>query len=332
MMRVIFFGTPQFAVPTLEALISHPEFEVVGVVTQPDKRRGRGSKMIPSAVKKVAIAHNIPVWQPKSVKKSQETLEQLERSQADFFVVVAYGQILSTQILTMPKFGCVNVHGSLLPEYRGAAPIQWSICDGQSETGITTMLMDEGLDTGDMLLKATTPIGLLDNTLDVSIRLANIGADLLIETLPKLAANQLVPTKQDDDLSSYARLLTKDDFVLNWQDEALAIHNRVRAFYPSCVTSFREQQLKVKTTVPLLEDQLGMLPQEYQDIYPQVADLDLSAAQPGEVVAILKNVGAVVKASQGLLLLKEVQLAGKKTQSGWDFVNGMRVQVGEVLV
>ena len=128
MMRVIFFGTPQFSVPTLEALINHPDFEVVGVVTQPDKRRGRGSKMIPSAVKKVAIAHDIQVWQPKRVKKSPETLEELRRSQADFFVVVAYGQILSAEILEMPKFGCINVHGSLLPEYRGAAPIQWSIC------------------------------------------------------------------------------------------------------------------------------------------------------------------------------------------------------------
>lgn len=331
MMRVIFFGTPQFSVPTLEALINHSEFEVVGVVTQPDKRRGRGSKMIPSAVKKVAIAHNIPIWQPKSVKKSQETLEQLERSQAAFFVVVAYGQILSTEILEMPKFGCINVHGSLLPEYRGAAPIQWSICDGHTETGITTMLMDEGLDTGDMLLKDQTPIGLLDNAIDVAIRLANMGAELLVETLPQLATQKLVPTKQDDDLSSYARLLKKDDFVLSWQDDALAIHNRVRAFYPSCVTSFREQQLKVKATVPLRADQVDLLPQEYRDLYPQLADLDVSVAQNGEVVAILKNFGAVVKASQGLLLLREVQLAGKKTQSGWDFVNGMRVKVGEII-
>ena len=331
MMRVIFFGTPQFSVPTLEALINHPEFEVVGVVTQPDKRRGRGSKMIPSAVKKVAISHDIQVWQPKRVKKSSETLEELRRSQADFFVVVAYGQILSTEILEIPKFGCINVHGSLLPEYRGAAPIQWSICDGKTETGITTMLMNGGLDTGDMLLKAITPIGLLDNTVDVAIRLANVGAELLIETLQKLATDKLVSIEQDDELSSYARLLKKDDYVLNWQDDALAIHNRVRAFYPSCVTSFREQKLKVKATVPLLEDQLNLLPQEYQDIYSQVSELDLSAAKNGEVVSILKNFGAVVKASQGLLLLKEVQLAGKKTQSGWDFVNGMRVKVGDVV-
>ena len=171
-MQVIFFGTPQFAVPTLKALIEHPDFDVIAVVTQPDKRRGRGSKTIPSAVKKIAIQHDIEVWQPKSVKKNRATLDKLQQSQADAFVVVAYGQILSPEILEMPKFGCINVHGSLLPKYRGAAPIQWSIYRGDTETGITTMLMDEGLDTGDMLLKATTKIDLLDNTVDVAINLA----------------------------------------------------------------------------------------------------------------------------------------------------------------
>ncbi|WP_144866522.1 methionyl-tRNA formyltransferase [Hyella patelloides] len=328
-MQIIFFGTPQFAVPTLEALIKHPDLKVIAVVTQPDKRRGRGNKTIPSAVKKVAVEHNIEVWQPKSVKKNRETLDKLQQVQADAFVVVAYGQILSQEILDLPKFGCINVHGSLLPQYRGAAPIQWSLYHGDAETGITTMLMDEGLDTGDMLLKAQIPINLLDNAVDVAIKLANQGADLLIETLQKLKANTITPTPQDDALSTYARLIEKSDYKIDWQQEALTIHNQVRAFYPSCVTTFREQQLKVKATVPLIESKLDLLPSECQVIKQKWQDLVNLSGSNGEVVAILKNLGAVVQTKAGLLLLKEVQLAGKKAQSGWDFVNGMRVTEGE---
>ncbi|MCJ8283515.1 MAG: methionyl-tRNA formyltransferase, partial [Rivularia sp. ALOHA_DT_140] len=165
-MKVIFFGTPQFAVPTLEQLLNHSEIEVLAVVTQPDKVRGRGKKVTPSPVKSFAMSHNLPVWQPQRIKKDEAILHQLKEIDADVFVVIAYGQILSQEILDMPKIGCVNVHGSILPEYRGAAPIQWCLHNGESETGITTMLMDAGMDTGAMLLKATTPIGLLDNYYD----------------------------------------------------------------------------------------------------------------------------------------------------------------------
>jgi len=153
-MKVIFFGTPQFAVPSLENLLNHPDFEVVAVVTQPDKRRGRGNELIPSPVKNVALAHQLPVWQPQRVKKDPETRNLLRQAQADAFAVVAYGQILSQEILDMSKLGCINVHGSLLPKYRGAAPIQWCLYNGEMETGIATMLMDAGMDTGAMLLKA----------------------------------------------------------------------------------------------------------------------------------------------------------------------------------
>ena len=329
-MRIIFFGTPQFAVATLESLIQHPDFEVLAVVTQPDKRRGRGSNTIPSAIKKVAAKHNIEVWQPKSVKKSAETLLKLEQAQADAFVVVAYGQILSQQILEMPKLGCINVHGSLLPEYRGAAPIQWSIYRGDKQTGITTMLMDKGLDTGDMLLKATTAIDLFDNAVDVAVKLANQGADLLVKTLQKLAVGAVQPTPQDDSLATHARLIDKSDYQIDWSKEAMAIHNQVRGFYPNCVTTFRQQQLKIKATVPILESQIDLLPSEYQTIKNQWQDWTISSNY-GEVIAIVKNLGAVVQTSTGWLLLKEVQLAGKKAQSGWDFVNGMRVSTGEII-
>lgn len=327
-MKIIFFGTPQFAVPTLQSLIEYPEFEVVAVVTQPDKRRGRGSKTIPSPVKKIALEHDIPTWQPKGVKKSQETLTKLREAAADAFVVVAYGQILSQEILDLPRLGCINVHGSILPQYRGAAPIQWSIYNGDRETGITTMLMDQGLDTGDMLLKADTKIDLLDNTLDIAIKLANQGADLLIETLLKLDSNSLTPTPQNDDEASYARLIDKADYIIDWSKNAIAIHNQVRAFYPSCVTNFRGQQLKVKATIPLVKEYLAQLPEQLQGKWSELAQL---SGDYGEIVTNLKNFGTVVQTGSGLLLLTEVQLAGKKSQSGWDFVNGMRLSVGEKL-
>ena len=327
-MKIVFFGTPQFAVPTLQSLIEHPEFEVVAVVTQPDKRRGRGSKTIPSAIKKIAVEHDIPVWQPKRVKKSQETLAKLRDTNADAFVVVAYGQILSQEILDMPRIGCINVHGSILPQYRGAAPIQWSIYNGDRETGITTMLMDQGLDTGDMLLKAYTKIDLLDNALDIAIKLANQGAELLIETLLKLDSNALKPTEQNDDESSYARLIDKADYVIDWSRDAIAIHNQIRAFYPSCVTSFRGQQLKVKATIPLVGECLEQLPTQLQEKWSELGQL---SGDSGAIVTNIKNFGTVIQTGSGLLLLTQVQLAGKKAQSGWDFVNGMRLSVGEKL-
>ena len=331
-MQVIFFGTPQFAIPTLKALIKHPDFNVIAAVTQPDKKRGRGNKTLPSAVKKVAVEHNIEVWQPKSVKKNRATLDRLQQSKADAFIVVAYGQILSSEILAMPKLGCINVHGSLLPRYRGAAPIQWSIYHGETTTGITTMLMDEGLDTGDMLLKTETEIALLDNALDVAVELADRGADLLIETLQKLRANIVTPIPQNDALATHARLIEKSDYKINWQQDALAIHNQVRAVYPNCTTTFREQPLKVKATVPLIESKLHLLPSKYQTLKDKWQDLAKLSGSEGEIVAIVKNWGAIVNAKSGLLLLEEVQLAGKKSQSGWNFVNGMRVNKGEKLI
>ena len=327
-MKIVFFGTPQFAVPTLQSLIEHPEFEVVAVVTQPDKRRGRGSKTIPSAVKKVALEHDIPACQPKRVKKSQETLDKLRKAAADAFVVVAYGQILSQEILDMPRLGCINVHGSILPQYRGAAPIQWSLYNGDRETGITTMLMDQGLDTGDMLLKAYTKIDLLDNSLDIAIKLANQGAELLIETLLKLDSNSLTPTPQNDAESTSARLIDKADYIIDWSRDAIAIHNQIRAFYPSCVTSFRDQQLKVKATIPLVKEYLEQLPSQLQEKWQELEQL---SGDSGEIVTNIKNFGTVIQTGSGLLLLTEVQLAGKKSQSGWDFVNGMRLSVGEKL-
>jgi methionyl-tRNA formyltransferase len=330
-MKIIFFGTPLFAVPTLNKLLSDSAMKIVGVVTQPDKRRGRGNKTQPSPVKQVALEHNLPVWQPKRIKKDRETINNLKATNADAFVVVAYGQILSSEILELPPLGCINVHGSLLPQHRGAAPIQWSIVNGDRITGITTMLMDIGMDTGDMLLKAETEIKLLDNAQDLAENLANQGADLLLETLVKLEQSTITATPQDNSQASYARLIDKDDFALDWSKSAIAIHNQVRGFFPNCYATLADKKLKISATVPIAADTIDDLPPEYSSIQQQYGALAALTGQPGEIVQNLKNLGAVVQTGSGLLLLKQVQLEGKRSQSGWDFMNGMRIEVGTVI-
>ncbi len=314
-MRLVFFGTPEFAVPTLTRLLSQPELEVLAVVTQPDKRRGRGNQLSPSPIKALALAHDLPVWQPRSVKKDAAVLAQLQQTQADAFVVVAYGQILSPQILAMPRLGCINVHGSLLPQYRGAAPIQWAVYHGEAETGITTMQMDAGLDTGPILLKVSTPVPPLINALELAQSLAQQGAQLLVETLAQLAAGTLTAVPQDEAQSSYAPLLKKADFALDWSRPALALHNQVRAFYPNCVVQHRGEALKILATA---------LPEPLAVGIPHA-----ETRRPGEVADTIKEVGPAVATGDGVLILSKVQPAGKRPQSGWDYANGCRLQIGD---
>ncbi len=314
-MKVVFFGTPNFAIPTLERLLESPDFEVLAVVTQPDKRRGRGNQTTASPVKTIANARQIPVFSPPRIKKDPPTLIQLKDLNADVFVVIAYGQILSPEILAMPRLGCINVHGSILPKYRGAAPINWCLYHGETQTGITTMLMDAGMDTGAMLLKATISIDLSDNAQIIADKLANLGAGLLIETLVKWEAGQITPIPQDNSQATYAPLIQKSDYVLDWSNSAIALHNQVRGFFPNCTTTFRGQQIKILATMPLNESDSTQFPN----------------SKPGTVVAIVKGTGAAIQTGTGILLLKEVQLAGKKPQSGGDFVNGNHLTVGEVL-
>ncbi|BAQ62078.1 methionyl-tRNA formyltransferase [Geminocystis sp. NIES-3708] len=330
-MRIVFFGTPEFAVTTLEKLLHESPHEVIAVVTQPDKKRGRGNKMIPSPVKELALKHHLPVWQPTRIKKDKETLESLHKSPADVFVVVAYGQILSKKILNMPKLGCINVHGSILPEYRGAAPIQWSIYDGKTETGVTTMLMDEGMDTGGMLLKAHTPIDLFSNVEDLSLNLASQGADLLLETLIKLEKNDIKPILQDESSATYARLIDKADYHINWNKSALQIHNQIRAFYPHCITIFRDQILKITQSLPLIEINSLNLPPNLMKLPALLKDINTVSGEIGEIVKTIKNFGFIVQTGSDLLLILEVQLAGKKQQSAWNFINGTHLQLGEKL-
>lgn len=333
-MKIVFFGTPQFAVPSLERLFSHSDFEILAVVTQPDKRRGRGGKVTPSPVKAAAqeIAPDCPVWQPARIKKDPETLEKLNALNADAFVVIAYGQILSQDMLNMPRLGCVNSHGSILPEYRGAAPIQWCLHRGETTTGVTTMLMDAGMDTGPMLIEETIPIGLLDNAWDLAEKLSMLSADLLPTTLQKLQQQMIRPRPQDDERATYAPLIKKEDYQLDWEKSAKALHDQVRGFYPNCTVQFRDRPIKISATIPLGADYWEQLPAEcsaVQALYEGAAIAQNPT--PGTVVAVLKNIGPVVQTGNGHLLLHQVKPAGKKLLSGWDFANGSRVEVGEVI-
>ncbi|PZO41557.1 MAG: methionyl-tRNA formyltransferase [Shackletoniella antarctica] len=333
-MRLVFFGTPQFAVPSLARLLAEPGFEVAAVVTQPDRRRGRGSQVDASPVKQVAAAAGCTLLQPTRLKKDQATLTALEHLGADAFVVVAYGQLLSQRILDLPRLGCINGHGSLLPAYRGAAPIQWGIVNGETVTGMTTMQMNLGMDTGDMLLTSRLPIGLMDNAEHVAAALSQQCADLLVETLQGLQAATLSPNPQDDALATYAPLIQKEDFELDWKKSAIALHNQVRGFYPSCVTAFRGQPLKVMATAPLGAPHWAALPPELAALQAAVTAIATPAtpASPGTLVGLLKGHGPLVQTGDGLLLLRQVKPSGKQAQAGADFANGSRLQIGESFV
>lgn len=331
-MKIVFFGTPQFAVPSLKRLLAHSDFEVMAIVTQPDKRRGRGGKVTPSPVKTVAVEQGYPVWQPARIKKDTETLSQLKALHADAFVVIAYGQILSAEILDMPQLGCINAHGSILPKYRGAAPIQWCLHDGATTTGVTTMLMDVGMDTGPMLMKETVNISLTDNASDLAEKLADLSADLLPVTLQRLQQQQVRPIPQEDSKATYAALIQKADYLLDWRKPAKAIHDKVRGFYPNCTTQFQGNALKVSETLPLGDEYWSQLPAELAEIESIYQSATLTAdAKPGTIITILKGYGPVVQTGDGHLLLREVKPAGKRALSGWDFANGSRVEVGETL-
>lgn len=292
-------GTPEFAVPCLAALYEH--CDVIGVVTQPDKPRGRGQKLVPSPVKAWAEAHGLPVWQPKRIKEEDFTAF-LEEQKPDLMVVVAFGQILSQRILDIPPYGCINVHGSLLPRYRGAAPMQWCVIDGEKKTGITTLFMDAGLDTGDMLLKAEFPIG-PDTTLEeVHDGLMALGAKVLIDTLEELSAGTLKRIPQTGE-SNYAPMLTKETGHIHWQDCAQKIHNLVRGLdsWPGAYTFLAGKKYKIWRTRCTTEK---------------------TEAQPGTILRADKKEGLFVAAGDGVLEITELQAPGKKRMAAKDYLNG----------
>ena len=244
-MKVIFMGTPDFSVGTLEALIEAGH-EVVLAVTQPDKPKGRGHKLQAPPVKELALRHEIPVFQPASLRK-EEVQQELQSFQPDVIVVVAYGKILPKAVLDLPRLGCINVHGSLLPKYRGAAPIQWTVINGDGTGGVTTMFMGEGLDTGDMLLKAETPVGAEETAGQLFDRLKDLGADLLLETLEKLERGKLTPVPQNEEDATHAPMLSKELSVIDWSKPARELHDLIRGLnpWPSAYSYLDGKKLKI---------------------------------------------------------------------------------------
>lgn len=309
-MRVIFMGTPDFSVGTLEALIAAGH-EVCLAVTQPDKPKGRGGKMQYTPVKEKALFYNIPVYQPKRVR-DPECVEELRKYNADVMVVIAFGQILPKEILEMTPYGCINVHASLLPKYRGAAPIQWSIIEGEEVTGVTTMQMDEGLDTGDMILKTEVPVAADETGESLHDKLAAAGAALCVETLKALEDGTAVREKQGESPTAYAKMLTKELGDIDWAEPAVKIERLVRGLnsWPSAYTHWNGKVLK---------------------IWRAAAEAAETAdAQPGTVVSVEKE-NFAVQTGDGVLRVLEVQMPGKKRMDAGAFLRGNTMEPGELL-
>ena len=313
MTRIIFMGTPDFAVPSLQRLYASgpaQAWEIVGVVTQPDRPAGRGKKLLPSPVKAVALAHDLPVFQPGRLRREPDTIDALRQLAPDLMVVAAYGQILPRSVLEIPCFGCINVHASLLPAYRGASPISAAILDGLDETGVTIMLMDVGMDTGPVLAQARQPIHADDTTESLSARLAEQGADLLVDTLPRWLSGDLAPLDQADlpGAVSTCSLVKKDDGRIDRTQPAAVIERMTRAYapWPSAFTLWQGQNFKI--------GRARVVP---------------GTAEPGVVVSTAY--GPAVGAGQDLLLLQDVQPAGKRMMDVQSFLNGTPDFVGSTL-
>ena len=312
-MNIVFMGTPDFAVPCLQALIDSGE-NVQAVFTQPDKPKGRGYKLTPPPVKELAMKHNIPVYQPVSLKKGEDAenaLKILRELSPDLIAVTAYGKILPTEILELPKHFCVNVHASLLPKYRGAGPIQWSVLNGETVTGVTTMLMADGIDTGDMLLSESTPIGENETASELHDRLAIMGAELLIKTIEAVKNNAITPVKQDDSLSSHAPMLTKDMCPIDFSLSAREIHNKIRGLsaFPCATAMLDGKRIKVYKS-ELSEETSG-------------------GVQPGTIV----NASTfTVSCGDGKCIrFTEIQAEGGKRMKTEDYLRGKPVAKGTVL-
>jgi methionyl-tRNA formyltransferase len=309
-MNVVFCGTPPFAVPTLTTLVNSG-FTVSLVVTQPDKPRGRGLEVVFSPVKQAALQFGLPVVQPEKIKNNEQFRSQLSSLAPDAVIVVGYGRIIPQWMIDLPLLGNLNVHASLLPKYRGAAPIQWAIASGESVTGVTTMRIDAGLDTGDILLQKEIPILADDTAETLAPRLANVGATLMIETLHGLQAGTLTGRSQDHSKATLAPVLKKEDGLIDFQRTAVEIWNRLRGFqpWPGAYTRFRGKQLQIHAAKPLPS---------------------LSTSTPGELVA--ENDSFIVGCgNKSALEVTELQLEGKKRMSARDFLHGYRLTPGERL-
>lgn len=308
--RILFMGTPEFASVQLEALFNAGA-NIVGVFTQPDKPKGRKMQLIPSAVKSCAIEHNVPVFQPKTLK-DEEAFNIIKELAPDIIIVVAYGKLLPANIINYPRLGCINVHGSLLPKYRGAAPIQRAIIDGEKVTGITIMYMDEGLDTGDMIAKAEVEIDINDDFGTLHDKMALAGTKLLIESVESIEAGKAMREKQDDLKSNYAAKIENADCELDFDDTALNVHNRIRGIspFPLAVVDHSGKTLKL--------------------ISSEIADLETSHAHPGEVLSLDRKANRIeVACREGSVYITKLLPEGKSRINASDYINGRKVELGD---
>ncbi len=306
-LRIVFAGTPDFAVPCLKALLAH-DYNVVAVFTQPDRPKGRGQKILPSPIKQVAEQFHLPLFQPESFK-NENAIQQLKALEPDLMIVVAYGLLLPQSVLSIPSAGCINVHASLLPRWRGAAPIQRALLAGDNETGITIMQMELGLDTGPMLYKVIHPISEQHNARLLHDELSILGADALIEALKKLEKNEIIPVKQNDELACYATKIDKKEAKINWQQSAKQIHNMIRAFnpWPGAYTLFNEQIIKIYDGVVVNSTQKN----------------DFS---PGQIIAINEQ-GIDVQTTENTFKILQLQLAGNRILTVNEFVRGNPLKI-----
>lgn len=310
-MKVIFMGTPDFSVPTLDA-IKKDGNEIVLVVTQPDKKKGRKGILTPPPVKEWALKNNISIFQPVKLREKQN-IEELEKYEADVIVVAAFGQILPKEVLDMPKYGCINVHASLLPKYRGASPIQWAILNGDDETGVTTMQMGVGLDDGDILLQKKVPISSEDTGGSLFDKLSKVGADLLIETLHRIEKNDIVRIPQDDEKATHVGLIKKDFGILSFDEENKYILNKIRALnpWPSAFTFYKDKMVKIWKAKSVSFNNKGY---EYGDLVVENKD---------ELLVVTRN---------GAISILELQEEGKKRIKAADFLRGHKIEKGDKFI
>ena len=333
-MKILYWGTPEYAVPTLLSLHAAGH-EIVGVVTQPDRRRGRGKQLMPSAVKVCAQSLGLRTYTPERIKTDIDCQNQLANLKPDVSVVVAFGQILPKSVLEQPPLGCWNGHGSLLPRWRGAGPIQWTLLEGDAETGVGIMAMEEGLDTGPVLLEQKLPISLRQNSDALASQLSELTATLMLEAMDLIQKagvgteserlSRLNVKQQGEDMS-YARMLKKEDFQINWDDSALCIHRKVMGLYPGALTVWRNKRLKVLDTEPLIDRLSDQISEEARSL---LGRWSTGEDQPGTVLSCINNVGIVVSTSGCPLLIREAQLEGKGRSRAQGLVQQLAASTGE---
>lgn len=310
-MKVLFMGTPDFAVGALEAIIQAGH-EVLCVVTQPDKPKGRSGQMQFSPVKECALKYGLPVFQPERIKRP-EAVEELKKYDAQVFVVAAFGQIVSREILDMPPYGCINIHASLLPKYRGASPIQQAVLDGEEKSGVTIMQMEDGIDTGDILYQKEIMLDAKETGQSLFEKLSVLGAEAIVEALPLLEAGKLTPAAQDESKATHVKMISKSQGFIDWSESGVIIERKIRGLnsWPSAYTNYKGKQLKIWDA----------------DVVDMAAE---GEGKPGMVVGVDKE-NILVQTGEGVLAIKQLQLEGKKRMSTHDFLLGCQVVVGELL-